>query len=351
MKKRRSLSRSLVLFVFAVLMAAMILAGFLVMVLHLLGIIPFDKIEPPEEFHVFMPLRFLFSMMMFSIFLGTAIAAFFSKKALKPIRKLGEATQKVAKGQFDVKVDENISIKELSELAHSFNKMTHELSGVETLRSDFINNFSHEFKTPIVSIQGFAELLIDGGLSEEEKLDYLKIIRAESQRLAELSTNVLNLSKYEATEIITEKAPFSLDEQIRRAVVLIEPKWSEKGIEVDLEMEEIIFNGNEDLTQQIWLNLLDNAVKFSETGGTISMRLRKWNNSVRFTIQDNGAGFDETVGAKIFEKFYQADSSRGEAGNGLGLSIVKRITELYGGKVEAKSEKGKGSRFTVFLPN
>lgn len=347
-KKRWNLTVSLILFVFAVMMAAMLLAGFIFMVLHLTGHLSFGD-GAGDNSDGGGALGGIFAMMLFSTVLGTAITAFFSKKALKPIRKVITATNRIAEGDFNVRIDIK-GVYELEELSQSFNKMAHDLSSTETLRSNFINDFSHEFKTPIVSVRGFAKLLKDGNITEEEKQEYLDIIIAESERLAALSTNILNLSKFENIEIITGKAPFRLDEQIRRTVAMTEPKWSDKEININAEMEEITFEGNEDLTQQIWLNLLDNASKFSEKGGTIHIRLSTWNGGILFTIQDNGIGMDEKTKVHVFDKFYQGDTSRTGAGNGLGLAIVKRITELYGGRIDVQSELGKGSKMSVWLP-
>nr|WP_245645000.1 HAMP domain-containing sensor histidine kinase [Peribacillus loiseleuriae] len=186
--------------------------------------------------------------------------------------------------------------------------MTQELSSIETLRSDFVNNFSHEFKTPIVSIRGFAKLLKDNNLSEEDRRDFLDIIITESERLATLSTNVLTLAKYENLGIIADKAPFRLDEQIRRTIVLMEPKWSAKDITVNLELDKVIYKGNEDLTQHIWLNLFDNAIKFSYQGGLINITLVKVDDEIRFVIQDDGSGMDDHSKVHIFDKFYQVDT-------------------------------------------
>ena len=347
-KKRWGLAVSLVLLVFSIMLAAMLLAGLLVMVLHFTGVFRFWE-NTGEHTGNFSIIRFILSMMIFSTILGTAITAFFSKKALNPIRKVVKATNKIAEGDFNVRVEIG-GIYELEELANSFNKMAQELSSIETLRSDFVNTFSHEFKTPIVSLKGFAKLLKDSNLPESERQEYLDIIIAESERLATLSTNVLRLSKCENIEIMPDKKTFRLDEQIRGAIVLTEPKWAAKEISFDVEMGEVIYESNEDLTQQIWLNLLDNAIKFSENGGTIKIRLDCWNGGTRFTILDNGVGMDKETLSHIFDKFYQGNASRTNIGNGLGLTIVKRITELCGGKINVQSEPGKGSRFTVFLP-
>ncbi|MDR2737281.1 MAG: HAMP domain-containing histidine kinase [Gracilibacteraceae bacterium] len=350
LKKRWGLTISLVLFVFAVMMAAMMLAGFIVIALHLAGVLPFwEGGEADYEHDVGGgPLGVVFVMMAFSVLLGTTMAAFFSKKALKPIRKVVDATHRVAGGDFDVRVDLR-GIYELEALSQGFNKMAQELSSIETLRGDFINNFSHEFKTPIGSIRGYAKLLRDGSLSDAEKQEYLDIIITEAERLGALATNILNLSKFEALEIVTDKMVFRLDEQIRRALVLTEPRWSAKGVAVDVELEEILYDGNEDLTQQVWLNLLDNAIKFTERGGTISVRLDRWGGGIRFRIRDDGVGMDELTAARVFDKFFQGDNSRVTSGNGLGLAIVKRIVDLYGGHVEVRSEVGAGSEFWVIF--
>ena len=337
------------LFVFAIMMAAMMLAGTIIGILHFAGVVSFWD-GANHEGGGGSPFGAIAGMIFFSVFLGTAITGFFSRKALNPIRKAIDATHKVAEGDFSVRVELK-GTHELVELSQSFNKMVHELSTIETLRSDFINNFSHEFKTPIVSVRGFAKLLKDGNLTEDEKQEYLDIIITESERLASLSENVLNLSKYENIKIMPPKTTFQLDEQIRRAIVLTEPKWAEKNITVDVQMSEITFTANEDLTHQIWLNLIDNAVKFSNQNGTIVIRLEKWNGGVLFTIQDNGIGMDENTRARIFDKFYQGDTSRSKAGNGLGLVIAKRITALHGGNIEVQSEPGKGSKFILTLPS
>ncbi|MEY8357174.1 HAMP domain-containing sensor histidine kinase [Lachnospiraceae bacterium 54-53] len=344
--KKWSLTLSLILFVFAIMMATFILIGVIIGVLYYTGIISFRDLKSIDLFE-----HNLFDLMiLLCVLLGMALTLLFSRKALNPIRKVIEAIHKVAQGDFNVQIELK-GIGELEELSQSFNKMTHELSSIETLRNDFVNNFSHEFKTPIVSMRGFAKLLKDEDLSEEERWEYLDIIIAESERLVQLSANVLNMSKYETTEIITDKSSFRLDEQIRRVILLMESKWTRKELSVNIEMEEVIFKGNEDFTQQIWINLLDNAIKFSYQGGLISLNLANEKNGISFTIEDDGPGMDEQTKAHIFDEFYQGDTSHSTAGNGLGLAIVKRIVELCGGIIKVQSELGKGSSFMVFLPN
>ena len=349
--KRLNLTITLIMFVFGVMVATFLVVGGSVALLHHMGIISLSSLpEHRSGGENRNPVLTLIALFGLCILLGTAITAFFSKKTLKPIRKVIAATHQVAHGDFDVKV--NIKgIKEFEELSQSFNKMTHELSGIEMLRSDFVNNFSHEFKTPIVSIRGFAKLLKENNLTDEERREYIDIIISESERLAELSTKVLSLSKYENIEIITDEILFRLDEQIRKTIVLMEYKWSAKEITVNLELENVMYKGNEDLTQQILINLFDNAIKFSHQGGVINITLENINDGIRFVIHDNGSGMDEQSKTHIFDKFYQGDISHSKAGNGLGLAIVKRIVELCGGMIEVQSEHGKGSVFTVFLPN
>jgi signal transduction histidine kinase len=337
---------SLAAFVFAVMLAAMLLSATLVIILNSVGLISFEGLFQRE---LGAPIGAILWLSLVSLVVGTAITMVFSRFTLKPLRRVIAATRKVAGGDFGVRLQIR-GVWEMRELASSFNKMAQDLSSIETLRSDFVNNFSHEFKTPIVSVRGFAKLLKDEKLSEEERREYIDIIIAETERLAQLSTNVLMLSKFENIEIIPDIAPFRLDEQIRRTAVLTEPRWSAKELELNLELEELSFNGNEDLTQQLWLNLLDNAIKFSYRGGKIQIALKKEDGGVRFTIRDEGEGMDAAVMRHIFDKFYQGDSSHSKYGNGLGLAIVNRIIKLCGGGIEIESRPGKGSRFSVFLP-
>lgn len=346
-KKRLSLTITLVLLVFGVLVTTFISILLIAILLHYLGFITFSESQnqPGNEES---PLLGLFNLFIICIAIGTSLTAFLSKKALNPIRKVIASIHQVAAGDFSVKVDIK-GIGELEELSESFNKMTQELASIETLRSDFINNFSHEFKTPIMSIRGFAKLLQENDLTEEERQEYLDIIVTESERLTTLSSNVLTLAKYENLEIVVDQAPFRLDEQIRRTIILMEPKWSVKDLDVNLDLEEVTFVGNEEFIQQIWINLLDNAIKFSYSGGSIDIRLTKSGNEIRFTIQDEGVGMNEATIAHIFDKFFQGDASHAKKGNGLGLSLVKRIVDLCGGEIIVQSELGSGSIFTVLF--
>jgi signal transduction histidine kinase len=228
--------------------------------------------------------------------------------------------------------------------------MTTELGNMEYLRKDFISSVSHEFKTPIASIQGFAEMLQDKGLSEEQFQSYTNIIIEETKRLSHLSSNMLRLSKLDHQLIPVSTKPFSLDEQIRKTIVLLEEKWSKKNLELDIDLDEIAYTGDEALIQQIWLNLFENAIKFSTESGTIYIQAKKILNNVVVEIKDQGIGITKIDQARIFEKFFQGDKSHSKEGSGLGLAIVKKIVEIYDGEINFTSEIGHGTSFIVRLP-
>lgn len=343
-----SLTMHFVLFVFMVLMITCGIGFIIFASLRHFNVIVFShRGNGPNiiGFH-----RFLLSVFAVCILIGTACTAVFGRKALKPVREVIGATHQVAKGNFDIQLHLK-GIKEYEELSNSFNKMTDELASIETLRSNFVSNFSHEFKTPIVSIRGFAKLLKDGNLTLEEREEYLDIIMTESERLATLSTNVLTLSKYENIEILSDLTTFRLDEQIRRAIAIMDPKWSDKEMTINVGLDEVMFTGNADLTQQIWLNLMDNAIKFSSMGSRIGMTLMNIEEGIRFTIQDEGEGIGEIAKEHIFDKFYQGDTSHAVAGNGLGLTMVQRIVALHGGNICVESTPNLGTMFIVTMPN
>jgi signal transduction histidine kinase len=235
------------------------------------------------------------------------------------------------------------------EIADSFNKMAAELENTELLRSDFINNFSHEFKTPIVSIAGFAKLLKKGTLTEEQRLLYLDAIEEESLRLSCMATNVLNLNKVESQSILTDLSRFNLSEQIRSVVLLTEEKWVEKNLDLQPEFDEYAIEANEEMLKQVWINLLDNAVKFTPRCGTVGISIREESDSIAVTVRNTGKEIPAEARDKIFHKFYQGEESHTHEGNGIGLAIVKRVVDLHGGAVTVESENGL-TAFTVTLP-
>ncbi|WP_346847276.1 HAMP domain-containing sensor histidine kinase [uncultured Clostridium sp.] len=284
-----------------------------------------------------------------STVIATIISGIASKRILRPIRTLSKATEEVAKGNFSVKIGIPKDY-ELSLLAKNFNKMVHELSSIETLRNDFVSNVSHEIKTPIASIQGFAKLIQDKNLDDDERSEFTDIIISESSRLSKLTSNILKLSKLENQEVITGKAEFALDEQIRCAILIMEPEWSEKGIDLDIDLDKVSIIGNEDLLQQVWLNIIGNAIKFTEKGGTIGIKLMDLKDKIVIKVSDNGVGMNEETQRHIFDKFYQGDKSHLSKGNGLGLSLVKRIIELCDGEIKVRSKLYYGTTFTIGLP-
>ena len=283
--------------------------------------------------------------------IGTVLSAVVFNRILRPVNDMINATEEVSRGNYKVQLKQTFDPdSDFGRLQSSFNQMTRELDGVEVLRNDFINNFSHEFKTPIVSIRGFAHQLQAGGLSEKEQQEYIAIIAAESDRLTNMATSILLLSKLENQQIVTDQAEFYLDEQIRTCWVLLERQWAAKNIELDIRLDEAVYLFNEDMLSHVWLNLFDNAIKFTPEGGTIACFLNANEDEITVTLRDNGCGMDEETCAHIFEKFYQGDTSHSGHGNGIGLTIVGRIVELCGGRIEVESRPDEGSTFTVTLP-
>ena len=283
--------------------------------------------------------------------IGTGAAAIFTKWILSPLNEMIEATERISKGDFKVHIQESFDEKsDFGMLQRSFNHMARELDGIEMFRKDFINNFSHEFKTPIVSIQGFAHQLQAGGLTPEEEREYIRIIAAESDRLAKMATNILLLSKLENQAIVTEQTEFWLDEQLRTCLVLLEKQWGPKNIELNIELEEVKYQFNEDMLSHVWLNLFNNAIKFTPEGGTVSCSLRSEPDHIIVEISDTGIGMTEETRCHIFDKFFQGDTSHTGDGNGIGLTIVSRILFLCKGSIDVKSKPGQGSTFTVTLP-
>ncbi|MDT3424865.1 signal transduction histidine kinase [Paenibacillus forsythiae] len=281
---------------------------------------------------------------------GTIIILIAVRGIVKPIKRLSKASKEVAKGNFDIEVKVT-SADEMGQLTSDFNLMTRELRNIDVLRKDFVSSVSHEFKTPITSIRGFAKLIRDNRLTEEQFSEYTEIIVNESERLSLLSTNLLKLSELDSKVIREQATVFSLDEQIRKAVLILEAAWSRKEIEFDIDLEEITITGDEHLLQEVWLNLIQNAIKFSHPKGTIRIGLHQSEGLVRVKITDYGIGIREEDRERIFERFFKADKSRSLEGNGLGLVIVKKIVELSNGQVYFESESGKGTTFIVELPH
>lgn len=272
---------------------------------------------------------------------------------IKPILQLVKAMKQLSSGDFTIRlrrIEKGYEPYEIQQLKDTFNKTAEELNGTELLRKDFVNNFSHEFKTPIVSISGFADLLLEDDSSPEERREYLEIIRDESRRLAQLSNSVLLLNRIESQTILTDRTDFPLDEQLRQTVLVTQQKWKEKALDFDLTLPFCTYNGNEALLKELWLNLLDNAAKFSPDGGSVVVNLRIEKDGIVLSVTDHGCGMDEETRRHIFDQFYQGDTSHRTQGNGLGLAMAKKIALLHGGEIIVDSQPGNGSCFTVTLP-
>jgi len=341
MRRFQSLRTASVVFVLLIMLSATFFTSFLLAVLRMFRVLPVLLLTS-----TFIP----FICLIVSSFVGTIISAVVSYHLLRPLRELIAATKTVAKGDFSVRLSSEDQIGEMAELIDSFNVMTEDLSGIEMFRSDFINTFSHEFKTPIVSIRGFAKQLQNENLTPEQRREYTEIIISESERLTNLSSNILLLSKLEHQTILSDQTTFSMDEQIRNDILLLEKQWSKKNLDIEPDLNDVTYCGNAEVLSQLWVNLLSNAIKFTPAGGTIWIRLTQDADSVRVVVRDNGIGMSPETLQHVFEKFYQGDRSHSVEGNGLGLSLVKRIVELCGGSISIESEQGKGTSVYVALP-
>lgn len=343
---RHTLRWRLTLFVFSV----MLVSGILTAGVYFLVLLLF-RTHPVVLAITLNPLFLTATLLCVSAAIGVCLSGFFGRYYLRPLKSMIRATKEVKRGNFKVQIEiDNHPESEMSTLIQSFNEMTRELDGIELFRNDFINNFSHEFKTPIVSIRGFARELQHGDLTEAQRREYAKIIEEESDRLAKLSINVLELSKLENQQIVTDRTAFFLDEQLRQSILLCEAAWSEKEIEMVPELDEVRYFGNEELLAHIWRNLLTNAIKFTPQKGTVRVSLTADEKSITVTVSDTGEGMSPEVMAHIFEKFYQGDSSHHKSGYGIGLTMAHRAATLCGGSIAVQSKKGQGSTFTVTLP-
>ena len=287
--------------------------------------------------------------MVFSGTIGVAVTNYMTKMLIDPIAKLRSAMREVADGDFKVEAKCESRIQDVQDIYDSFNSMVRELSTTETLQTDFISDVSHEFKTPINAIEGYASLL-EGEPSPEEQRAYVEKILFNTRRLSALTGNILLLSKLSNQSILPQKTQFRLDEQIRQAIVALEQKWSEKELGVEVELAETPFFGYENLLPHVWTNLIGNAVKFSPKGGEIRIKMMHTEGAVVFTIEDDGPGIVPGDEEHIFTKFYQSESSHGMEGNGLGLALVRQIVEMSGGSVDVQNLEARGCRFTVRLP-
>lgn len=345
-KKGFSLTILFILLTFGILAASLAVAMALSYVLTRLGILPLQAEGLPES------LQLLVFMSAVSLIVGTGLSMLAVRVPMNSINWLIQQMNRLADGDFRARVHFKKPISMVPaflQVEESFNKMAQELGNTEMLRQDFVNNFSHEFKTPIVSIAGFAKLLQRANLTQEQRSEYIDAIVEESERLSSMATNVLKLTKVENQTILTGITEYNLSEQLRSAALLLENDWTAKHIELDMEFPEVSIRANEELLKEVWINLLHNAVKFSPEYGPVQVRIFQQKDAVRVSVANSGQ-IPEEEQSRIFRKFYQADRSHFSAGNGVGLSIVKKIVELHRGTIRVESKDG-AVAFTVTLPN
>lgn len=343
-QRPRSLTLLFSLFTFAILAVSLLLAVGIIYVLTWFGLLEFSGVGISGT------LQLLLLMAAISLIVGTGLAVLAGRIPLRPINYLIAQMNRLAAGDFQARVHFSRRmdlVPAFLQVEESFNKMAEELGDTEMLRQDFINNFSHEFKTPIVSIAGFAKLLQRADLDGDQRREYIDAIVEESRRLSDMATNVLKLTKVENQAILTGVSRYNLSEQLRSAV-LLEDQWTAKHLELDMEFPEVSITANEDMLREVWINLVQNAVKYSPDYGPVQVRVEDGQSAVRVRVANSGEIAPEHLG-RIFQKFYQADRSHFSAGNGVGLAIVKRIVELHGGTVRAESAGG-AVIFTVELP-
>ena len=295
------------------------------------------------------PLRVIGFLALLILILGIFMLLQYSATK-RHLEKIYNSIEKLAHGEYGHKLKVG-KYTVFRSLAIDINRLSEELEKVHMLRTDFVNSYSHEFKTPISSINGFAQILLDENnkLTEEERKTYLQIIAQEAERLSKLSSDTILLSQLESQKILADTKPYSLDEQLRRCVIMLSNQWSEKGINVTGNFDEVIYNGDEDMMQHLWLNLLNNAIKFTPKGGTINVSLKQDGQKIIASIADTGVGMTEEMAQRIFDKYYQGSTSKSGNGLGLGLSIVHRIIKLCKGSIKVESKLGEGATFIIEL--
>ena len=342
-KERISLSLLVSIVVISHLLITTVLVGVALLVLIRVEVLKWQNQTAP---------MLILILVVANIVVGTLVTFILIRFPMKPVQMLIDQMNRLASGDYKARLKFGPILSNHStmvKMADSFNTLAQELENTEMLRSDFINNFSHEFKTPIVSIAGFAKVLKRGNLSSEQQAEYLDVIEAESLRLSYMATNVLNLTKVENQTILTDVSAFNLSEQLRSSILLLENKWERKKQDFLLNFDEHMICANEELLKQVWINLIDNAIKFSPEGGVIEIRIAEEAERIAVSVTNSGPEISPENQKKIFNKFYQADESHAAEGNGVGLAIVRQVVRLHNGAVSVKSETGM-TTFTVELP-
>jgi len=327
-----------------VLVAVLLSGGVLYLLIH------FEVIAPRGDYlsnarHVIVYMGFI------CVCVGSVLTMLTTTILLQPLQRMIRKIRKLAAGEYETRLHFGKLLNKhptFAALSESFNILAEELENTEMLRGDFINNFSHEFKTPIISIAGFAKLLKRGNVSDKQRKEYIDIIEEESLRLSYMATNVLNLTKVENQLILTDVSSYNLSEQIRSCILLLENRWTKKHLEFHLDFDEYEICANEELLKQVWINLIDNAVKFSPEYGTVAVKIKESEDTYQVTVSNTGEEIPKDSIGKVFNKFYQVDESHAAEGNGVGLAIVKKIVELHKGTVSVISEN-EITRFMIEL--
>ena len=323
---------------------------FIVVLLSFVGVLSLASYLEEQKVLKDLSVLTLVSLTTVSTVICGFVSYFVGRRILTPMVKLSTASKEVAKGNYSIRVEDSSKMEEVQTTFRNFNAMIKQLDSISTLSNDFAANVSHEFKTPLTAVEGYAMLLQDPTLTEEERQEYLEQILSNVHRLTELVGNILLLSKIENNGLADAYSQFRLDEQIRQSVVLLQNQWTEKDLNFDADLDEVNIRASRELLTHVWSNLIGNAIKFSPRGGTVELRLLEQKECVIFTVRDQGCGMSPEVQQRIFEKFYQGDPSHKAMGHGLGLPMVKRIVELSEGVIEVESQEGQGSLFRVILP-
>ncbi|MCH5189707.1 MAG: HAMP domain-containing histidine kinase [Oscillospiraceae bacterium] len=332
-------------FVFAIIIIALgIVFGIIALLIHIGALELGDNIPSIKQN--------ILNVALISLILGFITSFSTGSFSISPFNVVVNAMDSLASGNYAVRLKFKslfAKTKIAKDFEKSFNSMAAELQKTEMLRSDFVNNFSHEFKTPIVSIAGFAKLLKHGGITPEQQKEYIEIIEEESLRLSYMATNVLSLTKIENQVILTDISSFNLSEQIRNSVLLLQSKWEKKNLELILDFDEYYVNAHEEMLKQVWINIVDNAVKFTPENGKIEIDIRKQGQIITVSVINTGEPISEEKIPLIFNKFYQGDESHTSEGNGIGLAIVKHVVNLHHGEIKVKSQNGT-TCFKLILP-
>lgn len=293
---------------------------------------------------IMMTVYFIVNLVFSAFFL-----AIMTRFIIHPIYEICEASEKVIKGNYSVEIRKRRGFKFINRTVDNFNLMTKHLKSVEMLQNDFVANVSHEIKTPLSAIDGYAKLLKNSSNLSQEEAGYLDKIISHSNYLTVLVEDILAITKFENQQIADSKKWYRLDEQIRKAILFLEQKIQSKNITLNIDLDSIKINANPTMFYHVWYNLISNAIKFSQQNSEIDITSKISNDEIIVKIKDHGVGMDQNTVEHIYEKFYQGENAQDLGGNGLGLALVKKIIDIYDGKITVESEVGKGTSFTVYL--